>query len=267
MFTELFLLAVLVFILLSLFFYIRYQVVYSMHLGLFRKSLYALFCIGIIIGSITHSIAFSDWQLLLKAAGFIVFIDLAIFQTPNIQKIGSAEFQHTDLIEKTITQNEKTISFMRRKSSVFSFLVQEGEWMTNEADPIASFKDYERQLTFIIQQYTSQFDFDFRIYELADTEEHTFDEGIIQILSSTENIYNIDIPNKEDVTENLAHAQTISFDEDKIVLIPIYSHYSYLIVLSANKGPIMEIDAIHLVNLVSMFDWKLPSPFDKSDTR
>ncbi|MFY4773595.1 type II toxin-antitoxin system SpoIISA family toxin [Metabacillus sp. RGM 3146] len=262
MFFQVFFITVLVFIIVSLYFYIRHQVLYSLHLGLFRKSLYSLFIAGMIIGFVTYSISLTDWRLLIQIAGFIIFIDLGIFQTPNIQKIGSAEFQHTDLIEKTITQNEKTIAFMRRKSNVFSYLVQDGEWVSNTADPIRNFSDYERQLSLLVQQYTDQFDFSFRIYELADTEEHSFDEAVENILDSTENIYNVDIHNKEDVVENLAHAQVYSFNEDKIVIIPIYSYFAYLIVLSANKSPIMEIDAIHIVNLVSIFDWKMPTAFD-----
>ncbi|WP_338781585.1 type II toxin-antitoxin system SpoIISA family toxin [Metabacillus sp. FJAT-52054] len=233
--------------------------VYSSLLQALRKWLYALFLLFLSVCFFFQILSMKDWPLILQLAAAAVFIDLSIFQTPNIQKIGSAEFKHSEWIEQTIQHNERTLEYMRKKSTAFSLIIQEEEDLMPKESSLQSFEDYERSITAYVEIYTDQFDFHVKLYHLVGDDDYHFTQSIHQVLGRLETIFNISINDKQHVTDQLKQARVHSFNEEKVAVIPIYGHYSYLLILSARENSVMEIDTLHVINLVKILEWRTQS--------
>ncbi|AZB42688.1 hypothetical protein CEF21_10510 [Bacillus sp. FJAT-42376] len=236
--------------------YMTNRSLYASLLPALRKWLYAMFLLFAAVCLFYRILSIQDWPLLLQLASAAIFIDLAIFQTPNIQRIGSAEFKHSEWIEQTIQQNERTLEYMRKKSTAFSLIIQEEEDLMPKESFFQSFEEYSRFVTGYVEVYTDQFDFNVKVYALSGEDDYHFSQSILQILNRLETIFNLSIHDKQDVSEQLKQARVHSFEEDSVAVIPIYGRYSYLLVLSARENPIMEIDTLHVINLVHLFEWR-----------
>ena len=245
-----------VYVLFSLSLYILNTTLYTMYSTLLRKGLYSLFIILIGIGLLSKDIDFSNWGLILTVAATVVFIDLSIFQTPNILKIWSAEFQHADTIVENIKKNEKRIRHMNMKANVFTLIVQRAEELLNHVGPVTK-ENYKKELISFIQNYTDQFDFQVNLYYLPEDfyPEDVFFQHIENALFKIGHTYNAIFKDKEAVRDELIHAKVYPFDEN--VIIPIYEGtHNFLLVISSKQEAIIEIDTTNIINLVTIFNFQ-----------
>lgn len=260
MFEDLFFMALVIYVSANLVFYMVNKLQYSVHSTLIRKGLYTLFVLGVLYGVLLGEVDYQDWKLLLQMSALVAFIDLSLFQTPNILKFWSAEFQHADTIEENIKKNEERLEFMNRKSSVFTEIMQEAMDELTGGPAITNKESYKNELEDFLKKYTDEFDFSVRIFFLPDDleKEDEIKQGILQIVSRVENIYNCTIEEKETVQESLFRAEAYVFDNERHVIIPIYEgDKNFLITLSANQENIIEIDLANIINLVTVFNWSV----------
>lgn len=88
---------------------------YVENLQAIRKSYYVLFFLLVCLGILTKQLQMSDWTMILSLASAAVFIDIAVFQTPDILKIWNTEFQHSNYIRKTIRKNEEVLGYNAKR--------------------------------------------------------------------------------------------------------------------------------------------------------
>lgn len=260
MFIELSLIILMWYILCSVGLFIVSSYHFSVYSALLRKILYALFLLGITIGILKGVIDYKDWKLLLQLTAVIVFIDLCIYQTPNILKIWKAEFQHADIIADNVKKNEDRIRFMNRKTSEFSSIVQraEDDLTSTNIGTITTEQDYQDKLISYLNKYAEKFDFKLRIHFIPDSNDQEIKEGILDGLNRMETLFNIEInkKEKEKFSSNLFQAQVIALEGDKYAVVPIYgSRFNFLLIVSAQQEGIIEIDTANLINLITLFDW------------
>ncbi|RXI96284.1 hypothetical protein DS745_21365 [Anaerobacillus alkaliphilus] len=214
---------------------------------------------GIILAFGLREIEYTNWQLLLQLTAFIIFVDLSVFQTPNILKIWSAEFKHADTIAANAKENEKRLQYMNKKSNVFTTILQQAEDYLTGISNITSKNSYEKELKSFIWQYTSQFDFSIKIFFLPDDleDEDAVKNEILIGLKQWENIFNLSFNHSklEEAQLILNNAQVFAYD-GKHVIIPIYDgRYNLLMKVTANQEDIIEIDTTNLINLTTIFNW------------
>jgi hypothetical protein len=112
------------------------------------------------LGDVAGYIDYKNWQILLQLTAFVIFADLGVFQTPNITKIWSAEFQHRTKIEKAIEVNEDFIKSTSMKLQVFSDVIKQTEAYFELKSAIPqSWNDYQRELKQYLHLYTEKFRF------------------------------------------------------------------------------------------------------------
>ncbi|MDY0404358.1 type II toxin-antitoxin system SpoIISA family toxin [Virgibacillus sp. 179-BFC.A HS] len=258
MFMKLFFSVLLLYVIGNLLFYTVSKFHYAIHSTLIRKGLYTLFIAGLLVGLILGEIDDSDWKTILELAIGIIFIDLGVFQTPNILRIWSAEFQYANEIEENISMSKDRIQYMNRKSSFFSTIVQKAQDDLADNAPITSQEEFQNQLLDFVNQYADAFGFSTRVHVLTDDleQEHEIKAEITQILYKTENLYNITIKDKQDVEASLFDAQSYVTSDERHAIIPIYEgDNNFLLTLAAHEGNIIEIDLFHIINLVILFQW------------
>ena len=259
MFINTSLTVLMVYIIASIVFYGISSYYFSIHSALLRKLLYGLYFLGMTIGIHLGEIDYTDWILLLEFTAMIVFIDLSIYQTPNILKIWNAEFQYADTIVGNAKNNENRIKYMNRKSNAFTNIMQDSE-INLRPTMIRTEAEYEDKLNEYLEKYTKQFGFSVHFYFLPDdlTNEKIVKQNIYDGLSHVETLFNVEIDSssKPNVVDALFDAKVHSFEDEKNAIIPIYgTRYHFLLLVSAKEEAIFEIDTSNIINMVTLFEW------------
>lgn len=242
----------------SLIYYFRNREGFILHIGRLRKSLYVMFLTALCLGFILQEMNYKDWQLLLQMTAFIVFVDLAVFQTPNILKIFNAELQHEDLIRETLEKNQRTLGFVTQKANTFTAVIQESEDYFMGKQPVSSWTEYEKELCEYVSKYTGFFDFNLKLFLIPDYQnQEELVNAIMVSLEQVERRYNVNIEDMEDVSNRLADAESLPLVIEELFIVPFYGQHTYLALVSSKDVEVTGIDALNIVNLISIFEWEM----------
>ncbi|GMK42021.1 hypothetical protein PCCS19_50800 [Paenibacillus sp. CCS19] len=241
---------------------------YTEEIWKIRKTYYAFYMSLTAVGFVFGYIDYRDWKLLLQLTALVVFSDIAVFQTPNITKIWSAEFQHNAIAKKAIEGNMEQIESTSIKLSEFSEVVRQ---TNNHFAPITAntqlWADYEQQLRSYLNLYTNRFRYAVHFfpftYDAADVD--MTKQNISQALDNFEVQFGHRIdptPGRDQepsprgkAMDKLVHGNGVFLDSDKLLVVPIFFHgRDYLIGVKASQGLKLDpVDNTNLVNLCRIF--------------
>lgn len=233
----------------------------------YRKTYYTLFIVVVGIGIVAGYIDYRNWQVLLQLTAFIIFSDLGVFQTPNITKIWSAEFQHRTKIEKAIEVNEDFIKTTTMKMQVFSDVIKQTEAYFEPKSPIHSWNDYRRELKLYLHLYTEKFRFKLELFDFkSEVQDDVTKTNIDQSLSKLETLFFYEIdntPGKENepslrmqYVDKLLSGEGVIIEQKKMIVVPIFGGKSALLgVKSSDGSSVDESDITNLINLARIFHW------------
>lgn len=271
---------VLVYIFFSLFLSFINTDKYVENLQMLRRFFYAIFVVGISIGLMLEKINLEDWKQLLELTALFVFIDLAVFQTPDILKIWNAEFKHDNYIRKIIKKNEEIISYNSQKVECFTDIVlNKSSNYLNNIPLHHEFDDYKEDLKTFLEFYTGTFQINVAIFEFENRLNENTEElhsnfnnlDIKQAFTRIEQCYNKVIEDgewKEFLVQELLNGKAIelqnkkevsssdNLNDKKVFIIPFYGKdYDILIGISSKFIEVDGIDASHILNLTQIYDW------------
>lgn len=258
MFYQIFFSLLIVYILASLVFYWKNSIQFAAYLGNLRKTLYALFLISLSIGFMLGYIDFKDWQLLSVLAGFMVFTDLAIFQTPNILKIWNAEFEHDDRIRKTIEKNEDTLGYIGKKSNCFSHIIQESEAYFSSKNPVTEQAAYMAEIASYFEQYLDSFGFKAAYFPFDEPSSAAeLRENVQSAFSRLEMRHNLSLEHekKEKMILEMMEGKSLPIKEEALFAIAFFGTFNMLITIKSDDVPVNGIDALNIVNMAFIFEW------------
>ncbi|SDM17014.1 Toxin SpoIISA, type II toxin-antitoxin system [Paenibacillus sp. OK060] len=243
------------------------RVWYESNLLNIRKTSYtimALIYFGMILAG---HILLNDWVQAVQFASIAIFIDLAILETPSIQKIGNTEFKKNDqIIEKTIRDNERIILSSFQKTAQFTAVVQYSqhhltELTDEQKDQLPEWDLYSSMLKEYLRYYTDTFGLRISTTSIQfDSDLEIRMNKIRNSLSQIERSNSILIPeeNKEEMSKELAEAAVYVVEEGNTICVPFFgTSNSFIITIqAAESGAILNgMDANNIVNLVQIFDW------------
>jgi hypothetical protein len=273
-FYILFLLVLLVFILGTLVYFWTNTDKYVENLQSIRKTYYVLFVLAVTIGLLIEEIKMDDWQMLLQLASLFVFIDLAVFQTPDILKIWNTEFQHSNYIRKTIKKNEEVLGYNAKKVNNFTEVILKTVNHFEQIDQPTTWEAYRDEMKKYLNLYADTFQFHISFFPFdstSDAEELKANLG--QAFGKVEMCYNKELTDtewRESQIQELLNGksrllkqkeedkkETTSNDiKQKVFIVAYYgASYNMLIGLNSNMVDVDGIDASHILNLAQIFDW------------
>ncbi|MFL8937184.1 type II toxin-antitoxin system SpoIISA family toxin [Rossellomorea oryzaecorticis] len=269
---KLYIVVLLVFSLANLAFFIFKPLRYHVSLRTLRKTLYTLFIGAIALGLLLDEIRLADWELILTLTAIVVFMDIALLLTPSIMKIWSAEFHYTDYVEEIIKANDKIHKAMVYRVEAMSEMIQ----TNSELLPFRNYTDQE--LRNYLDLYAEKFGFDIQIHRIpliefsaddADpsvieglaaeeiemlVESYRLNEGIRMTVEQIKTINNFDFDSEEEDVEMLAQSAVVPLIEDESMLVPVFMETDqFIVVLKEDIGEVLEVDAIHITNLIYLF--------------
>ncbi|MFG3613385.1 type II toxin-antitoxin system SpoIISA family toxin [Rummeliibacillus stabekisii] len=261
----------LAFILFSLFYYVYWTEKYEENLQFLRKFLYVIYLVFGGIGFLVGEFEINDWKLLLELTAVFVFIDLSIFQTPNILKIWNAEFQHSDYLKRIIKENNEAISSTANKVQKFTEIIDiSADYFTEDMEP-NDWDEYKKELTKYLNKYTDTFQFHLAMFPFDTTiDDNVLKRSIRNAFRELELCYNLAINDRtlrEEMIEQLFNGQSFEVKESrtesehstrKIFVIGFFgAEYNVLISVSSTLVDVDGIDASHILNLTQIFEWYL----------
>lgn len=220
-----------------------------------------------------EEIDIKDWKTLVELTALFVFIDLAVFQTPDILKIWNAEFQHTHYVRNIIKANEETIGYNSKKVECFTEVIGKTEQHFNTRNAPTQWRQYKDELRTYLNLYADTFQFHVSIFEFAitsDTEALT--SSTAHAFRRAELCYNQEITDdewKDRLIQHLSDGKSIEFRnkteessnkpgelKKKVFIVAYYGNsYNMLIGISSNFVDVNGIDASHILNLAQIYDW------------
>ncbi|ADU30661.1 type II toxin-antitoxin system SpoIISA family toxin [Evansella cellulosilytica] len=253
-------LLIIAFLICSLIYYGFRSDLFIENLGVIRKGFYVLFIVLLCVGFLYEAIDYTNWKLILQLTVFIIFIDIAVFQTPNMLKFWSGDQTKSEYIEKTIKKNEETLGYNTRKVEKFMEVIQYSSFhFYNKTTPdskdkyISNLKDY-------IRLYTDTFQFHISIFPFEVTgNDDELKESVRQTFSNVEKCYNYiieDISERENIISSLSSGKSMMLKQDKLFIVSYFGEqYNLLICIKSEDVSVDGIDASHVINLAHIFDW------------
>jgi hypothetical protein len=265
---------VLLYVLLSLLYFWFCTDKYVENLQLIRKAFYVLFILGVGLGVVCKVIDLNKWTSLLQMTALFVFMDLAVFQTPDILKLWNAEFQHSNYIRKIIKANEEVIGYNAKKVQCFTEVIAKTEDHFNTRNVPTQWRQYKDELRTYLNLYADTFQFHVSIFEFDTTTDATLlKQSVTHALHRVELCYNQTIEDsewKEKLIAQLLDGKSIEFKnkkeenattvpgelKNKVFIVAYYGKsYNMLIGVSSKFVDVNGIDASHILNLAQIFDW------------
>lgn len=238
------------------------EFVYKDSIQAFRKILYAIFILSILTGILLGELSVSNWSFMLILAGIIVFVDLSIILTPSILKLGSAEFKYADEIEDIIKTTDRIqVSTLNRAGTMSAIIQDLGSYINNYSnDPIDRREDLEE----LLNVYGVIYGLKSEIWKLNMSEsilsneellENTLKAEITQTLEEIELMYGFNVDdNREDKIKDLVQSSVVTQENDEFMIVPVYVMNDFMLVVVENKkANILEIDAMHITNLIVLY--------------
>ncbi|MGP4077495.1 type II toxin-antitoxin system SpoIISA family toxin [Halobacillus sp. K22] len=254
-------------------FFLWDQQKYWFSLPKIRKALYTLFVSGLAAGVLMGETDLSNWSFILTLTAVIIFMDLALLLTPSIMKLWKAEFEHTNDLQTIILTYEKVRKANYRRVETMSAMIQDAHnYFTEDYFPMLSrAKDIEKYL----QEYTDLYGISVQVSPLnvvppeynpgweGMSEEEIYEyeevqpvyEAILRQLDTIEATHNFEMGRyKEEYADFLLQYEVVSLMEGEGMIVPVINREEqYLIVLKSEHGEVLEIDALHIVNLTTLY--------------
>lgn len=234
---------------------------YGMYLKLLRKTLYVIFILAFGLGIIFGNVDLNNWQFIVTVTAVTVFIDLSVLMTPSILKIWRTEFQNgSEFLEEMIKKNDKIQKSMVAKVGYMSVLIQKSDLYLEDVPTTVDEQEYVKGLEKYLEQYSDEFGLKVDIRELPTLfheNENDIKDKIKAELIKIDRVHNFDINYKEidEYIDAVYNSEIISMVENDSMIIPIYlEDRNIIVVLKNDRGTLLEVDGVHIVNLVYLFD-------------
>jgi Toxin SpoIISA, type II toxin-antitoxin system len=266
---------VLAYVLFSLIYFSFFTDKYVENLQLLRKIFYVIYVVGVGLGIIFGEIDMSKWQELFYLTATFIFMDLAVFQTPDILKIWKAEFQHNNYIRKIIKKNEEIIGYNFKKVQRFTDVISITEDHFDTRNVPTQWRQYKDELRTYLNLYADTFQFHVSIFEFDTTADaDLLKTSITHALNRVEQCYNQTVDEadgwKEGLIQQLLDGKSIELRnkkeekdsnipgelKNKVFIVAYYGKsYNMLIGVSSKFVEVDGIDASHILNLAQIYDW------------
>jgi hypothetical protein len=262
-------------------FFILNPLQYHFSLPTLRKGLYTIFIGAISLGLLIGEVTLSNWKFLLTLAIVIVFMDLAILLTPSILKLWNAEFKYGEYVENVIKTNEKIHKGTMNRVGTMSELIQNAGTYFSSLLAIAHSETMKRQLQDYLNLYARQYGFSVQLWELErqpyDPNRIPFEErnqlnqqeleayldnlsimeAIEKVLMEMEHLNTFEFgEQKEAYIQSLFRLEIVSLQTEDSMIVPVFledDDNDMLILLNNTTGELLEVDAVHITNLVYLF--------------
>lgn len=222
-----------------------------------RKLLYTLFVGAILIGLLWDEISLSNWKFLLTLSSLVLFIDISILLTPSIMKFWHAEFNYPENVQKSIKESKRLRDRILYRVGTMSEMIQNvGSYIqvvsTDEDERIEDTETF-------INEYCDKYGLNTKLFRLTiqnvESEQALFRTLLGETLEQIDRDYGLSLSlNREENIDVLFDSSVLSVLDEGFMILPVYMDGNNLLaVIESKKGEILEVDAVHITNLIFLY--------------
>lgn len=255
---------VLALLVVSIVLYYWHQKVYFKYRIFMRKLYYS---VVLITGFIAY--AMGDFPVSTPAelgilVVLVVFVDLAIFQTPDITKFMNQEFKHEE-VEETVHKREDMVALQGMKLMVVNQIIRKvkEEWLADDID--MTHEEYEDFVRTYLENFTNEFDMGLLTYYVPSSDDSTaYKNDLDDTYSKIREKFKFDIRSvgmrKRQVINRLESGNSIIIIEkdSSYAIVPFSPRnfsYNFIFVVHTKNGETLnETDAALVTNMLYMLE-------------
>lgn len=196
----------------------------------------------------------------------VVFIDLAIFQTPDITKFMNQEFKHEE-IEQTFHKHEGMVALQGTKLMVINQIIRQvkEDWVTDDIN--MTHDEYEEFVRRYLRDFTDTFEMGLLTYYVPSSNDATeFKRKLDETYTKIRDKFKFDIRavgmRKRQVINRLENGNSIIIIEKDtsyaiVPFSPRNHSYNFIFVIHTMKGngdTLNETDAALVTNMLYMLE-------------
>ncbi|WHY89900.1 type II toxin-antitoxin system SpoIISA family toxin [Neobacillus cucumis] len=208
-----------------------------------RRTWYFFFIIGMILLLNQSGFDVKEWQRYTLLAGMFIFVDLALFLTPSIKKIGGAEMEPITEVESINEEMHKVITQTQNRNLQFTSIldsVKKSSFGTQEWQDAESYRD---SLEDFLMAYGETCRQELTVFVKQDDGAFKQEIGTIIGVNLT-----------EDQMKFLNEKKVVHIDKFTI-LVPYLKHTYPVVIAIVSEIDILDIDIDHIINLSVIHTW------------
>ncbi|PFH88631.1 type II toxin-antitoxin system SpoIISA family toxin [Bacillus sp. AFS088145] len=217
-----------------------------------RRTWYFFFILGVVLFLNQRGFNVNEWQHFTLLAGMFIFVDLALFLTPTIKKIGGTEMEQINEVENVNDVMKKIIVQTQNRSLQFTEILDMMKISSFETQEWNEIESYRKSLEDFLFTYGEICRHSITVFKKDKDVNFKQEIGAVLGINITE----------EQLTS--INEKTVIQINEQIALIP-YLEKIFPVVISivSQKEPILDIDVDHVINLSLIHSWlKMPNKSD-----
>ncbi len=216
-----------------------------------RKTWYFFFIVGVVLLLTDTGFNVEEWKLYTLLAGMFIFVDLSLFLTPSIKKIGGAEMEQINEVESINEEMKKVIVQTQNRSLQFTDILDMMQISSFETQEWNEIESYQKSLEDFLYTYGETCRQNITVFKKDN--DNYFKQEVGTVLGV--NLTNEQIKSIND--------KTIVFFNEQTVIIPYLDKvFPVVISVESEKEPVLDIDIDHIINLSLIHSW-LAKPQEK----
>lgn len=216
-----------------------------------RKTWYFFFIVGVVLLLNETGFDLNEWKRYTLLACMFIFVDLSLFLTPSIKKIGGAEMEQINEVESINDEMKKVIVQTQNRSLQFTDILdmlQISSFETQEWNEIESYQKSLEDFLYTYGEICRQ-----NITVLKKDNDNYFKQEVGTVLG-----VNLTKEQMQSIND-----KTIVFINEQTVIIPYLDKvFPVVISIESEKEPVLDIDIDHIINLSLIHSW-LEKPQEK----
>lgn len=216
-----------------------------------RKIWYFFFIVGIVLLLNDTGFNVKEWKRYMLLAGMFIFVDLSLFLTPSIKKIGGAEMEQINEVESINEEMKKVIVQTQNRSLQFTDILDMMQISSFETQEWIEVESYQRSLEDFLYTYGETCRQNITVFKKDNDSYFKQEVGTVLGVNLT----------KEQLQS--INDKTIVFINEQTVIIPYLDKvFPVVISIESEKEPVLDIDIDHIINLSLIHSW-LAKPQEK----
>lgn len=212
-----------------------------------RRTWYTFFIIGIALLFRENGFIDSSWTRVGLLTSMFVFVDIALFLTPMIKKIGGAELDKIEEVQDTSEELRKAIEVTNIKMEYFTGIMEGFERKEFPSLEYSKADAYWQGLEkFLNERYGNSNFLSIYVYPVRTTDDLVHLVGVehgIQL--------------NEEQLEQLAAQEVLYLFDAEVTLLPFYKILPTVIGVKTKREIVQEIDVSNVISLAVVHSWMI----------
>ncbi|MGG0731605.1 type II toxin-antitoxin system SpoIISA family toxin [Bacillus paramycoides] len=209
-----------------------------------RKTWYFFFIIGIVLLLNHTGFNVKEWQRYTLLAGMFIFVDLALFLTPSIKKIGGAEMEQINEVESVNEEMKKVIVQTQNRSLQFTDILDRMQIASFETQEWNEIESYRESLEDFLYSYGETCRQDITVFKKDNDNYFKQEVGTILGVNLT-----------EEQLKSINDKIVVHINKQTTLIPYLEKVFPVVISIESEKEHVLDIDIDHIINLSLIHSW------------